>query len=88
MEGKKDIDSFVTAVNDILNNDKVFKQILDKAVKNALSGENQYFKTLDEFANFLPNVIKDFFEWTGNLNYLGESWKEHSTTVTCGMTSY
>ena len=76
MEGKKDIDSFVTAVNDILNNDKVFKQILDKAVKNALSGENQYFKTLDEFANFLPNVIKDFFEWTGNLNYLGESWKE------------
>ena len=57
---KQNIGEFVKAVNSAIENNEDLKQALNEAVKKALPKE--HFQNLNEFVDFLPNTIKEFFD--------------------------
>lgn len=73
-EGKQNIKCFVNIVNKKISDVEDFKKGLNKAVTDALLKYNEYFKSLDEFANFLPKTIKDHLNTKEIKEKLEEPW--------------
>ena len=78
MEDKKNLNmnDFINAINKKIENEQNFKDDLNKAVENALPKDEKYFKDLDEFVNFLPKTLKNYFTKEKIKLILEKDWKD------------
>ena len=75
-KGLKTIGQFINAINEQIKNDQKLKGDLNKAVESDLPKDEEYFKDLSEFVNFLPTTLKNYFTKEIIKEILGKDWED------------